>query len=363
MRRLALLLALTLHAAAAQTPARPAAVDESPGNRLVLVSNSWALDGSTFYPEAEWRAGTVGEVVVRFVVSAEGVPTGVRVARGVSPGLDSAAVRAVRGVRFAPPTRDGEPVRVRATRAIRFGLDPNPDPPQPPVPEPPPPQPQPPREPFGSEALLVYLGQPWPSGLSAEADSGSVEHGAGRLVWAFENGTRYEAIVVGDTLRTLVVDADANPERSFALLMALIFFDVPAQPDDFYLAADLAAFGLTGQYDLRINGRRVEMRQPTCGEVPGYGRVCDFPTHPRDARSLTGLFSRDDADQSGRVVITFVVQADGRVTDARVVSQSGAVPEARRESALRDVRARRFTPATRGGRPVAAPSMTTVILD
>jgi protein TonB len=74
------------------------------------------------YPDFEKRAGLEGTVVVRFVVTPDGRAEDIAVARGVSPGLDAAAIAGVRRQRFTPGRQNGQPVRVRLAVPVRFVL-------------------------------------------------------------------------------------------------------------------------------------------------------------------------------------------------------------------------------------------------
>jgi protein TonB len=75
------------------------------------------------YPEMERRAQIEGRVFLQFVVNEDGTVSEVRVTRGVSPGLDAAAVAAVRRARFLPGRQNGRPVRVRFSLPINFRLN------------------------------------------------------------------------------------------------------------------------------------------------------------------------------------------------------------------------------------------------
>ena len=61
-----------------------------------------------------------GVVLVRMVVSSQGVPVNVEVARSVDKEIDQSAVDAVRQWRFEPAMKEGKPVAVRVTAEIRF---------------------------------------------------------------------------------------------------------------------------------------------------------------------------------------------------------------------------------------------------
>lgn len=63
-----------------------------------------------------------GTVLLRLVVSADGLPENIKVTRSLDPGLDENAVGAVTQWRFAPATKNGEPVAVEATIEVNFKL-------------------------------------------------------------------------------------------------------------------------------------------------------------------------------------------------------------------------------------------------
>ncbi len=72
------------------------------------------------YPEMERRAGIEGTVWLEATVNADGTVADVLVSRGVSPGLDPAAVEALHRAEFAPARLDGMPVAVRVEFAVEF---------------------------------------------------------------------------------------------------------------------------------------------------------------------------------------------------------------------------------------------------
>ena len=74
------------------------------------------------YPAFDRQIGTSGSVMVQFVVGTTGVPSDIEVVRSVSPGLDRAAVDAVRQARFTPGVQNGVPVRVRFTLPVTFKI-------------------------------------------------------------------------------------------------------------------------------------------------------------------------------------------------------------------------------------------------
>lgn len=74
------------------------------------------------YPDIERMAGVEGRVFLQFVVNEDGSVSDIEVMRGVSPGLDRAAVEALRRARFQPGMQRGRPVKVRFAIPIVFQL-------------------------------------------------------------------------------------------------------------------------------------------------------------------------------------------------------------------------------------------------
>jgi protein TonB len=75
------------------------------------------------YPEMARRAGIEGRVFVQFVVNEQGVPSDIRVVRGIGGGCDEAAIAAVRESRFTPGLQRGRPVKVRMSLPVTFRLN------------------------------------------------------------------------------------------------------------------------------------------------------------------------------------------------------------------------------------------------
>src|SRR5690606_38550688 len=88
-----------------------------------LVGGIQGLQGRIQYPEMARRAGIEGRVFVQFVVNEQGVPSDIRVVRGIGGGADEAAVAAVRESRFTPGLQRGRPVKVRMSLPVTFRLN------------------------------------------------------------------------------------------------------------------------------------------------------------------------------------------------------------------------------------------------
>jgi len=74
------------------------------------------------FSEEARKAKFSGNVQVYLIVDEKGMPTHVRVVRGVGMGLDEKAVEAVRQYRFKPGTKDGKPVSVDLYIDVNFQI-------------------------------------------------------------------------------------------------------------------------------------------------------------------------------------------------------------------------------------------------
>jgi TonB family protein len=74
------------------------------------------------YTKAAKDAGTEGTVVVNLEVHPDGRAHNLRIKRSLDPGLDQKALDAISQWRFKPGTKNGEPVKVKATIEVNFQL-------------------------------------------------------------------------------------------------------------------------------------------------------------------------------------------------------------------------------------------------
>ena len=81
------------------------------------------------YPAAAREQGIEGEMEGEFTVDTDGEARNVVVSKSLHPLCDSAAVDAIRTVRFQPGTYQGQPIPVRMSLPIRFELQPTGEPP------------------------------------------------------------------------------------------------------------------------------------------------------------------------------------------------------------------------------------------
>jgi TonB family protein len=70
---------------------------------------------------AKWQ----GTVIMRTVIDEQGSATDIHVIRSLGMGLDKKAVECLQQWRFQAGTKNGEPVKVRATIELNFRLPPN----------------------------------------------------------------------------------------------------------------------------------------------------------------------------------------------------------------------------------------------
>lgn len=99
-------------------PVTSAQVPLPPGlSRPVLVSSR-----PPAYTEGARLAKIEGRVSLSLVVNASGDPQNIQVIQSLDPGLDQEAIEAVKGWKFQPGLKDGNPVAVRVTIQVNFQL-------------------------------------------------------------------------------------------------------------------------------------------------------------------------------------------------------------------------------------------------
>ncbi|MCH8494771.1 MAG: TonB family protein [Balneolales bacterium] len=93
------------------------------------------------YPDSARRDGIQGRVVIQFVVNEEGNVEDPQVIRSVREDVDSAALQAIKNVRFSPGLQRGQPVKVQFQLPIEFRIQNSGDQGERSAPPPPPPAP------------------------------------------------------------------------------------------------------------------------------------------------------------------------------------------------------------------------------
>lgn len=74
------------------------------------------------YDKASRKAKVQGIVVLSVLVTENGEPQDLKVVRGLNPALDENAIRAVSRWRFAPATKNGNPVATKVNVEVTFRL-------------------------------------------------------------------------------------------------------------------------------------------------------------------------------------------------------------------------------------------------
>ena len=87
-----------------------------------ILGGPGALQLHIHYPAAARRQGIEGRLVLTFTVDPDGWARRITVTEPLHPLCDSAAVAAIRAVRFQPGTHEGSPVPVRMSLPVRFQL-------------------------------------------------------------------------------------------------------------------------------------------------------------------------------------------------------------------------------------------------
>jgi periplasmic protein TonB len=74
------------------------------------------------YTKEALDAKIQGDVILSAVVNVDGIPTDVKVTRGLGMGLDEKAVESVKQWRFTPGTSHGDPLSVKVQIGVNFRL-------------------------------------------------------------------------------------------------------------------------------------------------------------------------------------------------------------------------------------------------
>lgn len=93
---------------------------EFPGGQTAMMK--W-LNANMKYPQIAQENGIQGRVMVSFIVEKDGSVSDVKVARGVDPNLDKAAIEVVKKMpKWKPGMQTGKPVRCRFSLPVTFKL-------------------------------------------------------------------------------------------------------------------------------------------------------------------------------------------------------------------------------------------------
>ncbi|MGB0116375.1 MAG: TonB family protein [Terriglobales bacterium] len=81
-----------------------------------------AIPGDPAHEDALRTPKTTGTVVLELVVTPNGLPEDIKVAKSLGPELDKKAIEAVKTWRFEPAIKDGKPVMVKIKVEVKFAL-------------------------------------------------------------------------------------------------------------------------------------------------------------------------------------------------------------------------------------------------
>lgn len=307
---------------------------EFPDTNPELVGGIAGLQERIVYPEAERRDGVEGRVIVQFDVGPAGTATDIRAVRSVNPGLDSAAVRAVRASRFTAPTHEGRSVRTRLSLPVTFRIRDNPSP---------------------GAWTVPTLGQRWANERVPEPDSGAVTAGRGRLVFDGHDGDIERlVIVVEDSLVVEAISTFAPASRGLEALrdMERKLASVPGvrrRADGFVHAVDLIVLGspVTSDVAPDVERRTLRVRLPRCQTSSRYPEcVSLFPVPIGGFAGIAGRVRLRSSERPvGRIVVDTRIDRDGSVAEASVQSNAVVGGPSQREvedAVLAAVRATRF---------------------
>lgn len=112
------------------TAPRPASAPEEPVKFIPYDTPPKAIGGQAaiaqniVYPKAASQAGIEGTVIVQCFVNKNGIPSDMKILRGLpSTGLDESAMNAIKKVRFEPALQRDKKVGVWITIPVQFKLD------------------------------------------------------------------------------------------------------------------------------------------------------------------------------------------------------------------------------------------------
>jgi TonB family protein len=256
------------------------------------------------YPPALRDAGVSGSVQVRFRVNTDGTASSPEITSSTDPRFDAPTLAAVSRLRFSPAEMDGRPVPVWAELPINWQVAGLPAA-APPSGSPPPPDTGGPRPDSATPSWPAVPGGPAGSGTPSAPAAPST--GVSGLLWMAAGIASALLLVAIAWVGGLFRGAGREPADAFADTRVYEEAEIDVQP---------------------------HLLNPEALDDARH----DVPAALRYARA------------SGRVVTSFVVGADGRPDDVRVVKASH--PELH-EPALRVLHGLRFKPGQLGGRPVA----------
>ncbi|MCI0513317.1 M56 family metallopeptidase [candidate division KSB1 bacterium] len=99
--------------------ATPVAYDKAPEP----IGGFAAIQNNLVYPEAARKAGLEGKVFVKLLITEQGKVAHAEIIKGANPAMDSAAIQALKGVKWQPARLKDQPLKVTITLPVMFRLN------------------------------------------------------------------------------------------------------------------------------------------------------------------------------------------------------------------------------------------------
>lgn len=252
------------------------------------------------YPVECEKQGIQGRVVLLIVIDKDGSVTDIKVAKSVHPLLDAEAVRVASSMpRWQPATKDGQPVRIRYTLPITFSLN---------TPATEKDQASGDRDatyPGGLEAIRKYLDKNFVRPLECSDIEGDME----------------VAFIVDEEGKVSMVEVTKSLHPKLDKALTQVFMNMPkwqpamrdGKPRQMRFTMPLHYFQHIGLVD----GEEVYDEK---------GQLVTMPQFPGGKEKLKEFLSKnvkypvecEASGITGRVVVGFVVEKDGKVTQVKL---------------------------------------------
>jgi TonB family protein len=338
MRHLVLLALLAASAAQSQTERVRTQAEQMPALIPDARTALAAIQRGLVYPDSLLDAGTDGTVIVQLTVDADGGVRDSVVARGLHPLLDAEALRAVAGLRFVPAQHQGQPVAVRTIVPIRFdaelarGLRDAPHA----------------RRAFELPDVAARLLPDAPTAMRALQQQLVLPLSAGRVGADGRVLIQFTVSSEGQAEEPVVLRSGGAAVDSVAVRALGVLTFAPARKDGQPIASVLT-WPLTFQAPATDAQRqhtqaRFQITEVTPQLLPSFQEA--IPQMQRDLRYPPQACAEGI---EGRVIVQFIVDEEGRVTQPFVREGLGYGAD---EEALRLVRTLRFSPGTTDGKAV-----------
>ncbi|HRE80677.1 MAG TPA: TonB family protein [Opitutaceae bacterium] len=294
------------------------------------------------YPRAMHESGLRGEVVVAFIVDIEGRTRDVRVLRSLNPSFEDAAIEAVMKWRFEPGRLGDRLVNTQMQVPIIFTIEGLPEGGSGPFV-------QRKKKPDFSKLPKEFHYDVPPRPLHTVQPIYPYEHIAGNV-----EGKASVAFVIDETGRVIRADvlSASHPEFGMSVRAAVENFVFEPATQNGRPCPSLSGYEevFESKGDRMLvtwEERELLRRQKSRPESIVKLSELDEPLRPISRKSI--VYPISAKVDTGEAIIEFFVDEDGRARLPRIIS---ATEPSFGYSAMQSLRDWRFTPPTRGGRPV-----------